>query len=150
MGKVLIITGADFSKNKIENINVIGGKLIDITDIKKSTYIAVQSGQAVETSLPGWSTSGFIKVEDYFTNINGYSNFFATSTIITGMMCFYDEDYNFLSYNNEMKKIDKAKGAVKKGWFNFIKPTGTKYIKMCWQSGSGNPLAITTPTVYFR
>lgn len=35
MGKVLIITGADFSKNKIENINVIGGKLIDITDIKK-------------------------------------------------------------------------------------------------------------------
>lgn len=35
MGKVLIITGADFSKNKIKNINVIGGKLIDITDIKK-------------------------------------------------------------------------------------------------------------------
>ena len=150
MGKVLIITGADFSKNKIENINVIGGKLIDITDIKKNTYIAVQSGKAIEVSLSGWSTSEFIKVEDYFTNINGYSNFYATSSIITGMMCFYDEDYNFLSYNNEMKKIDKVEHAVKKGWFNFIKPTGTKYIKMCWQSGSAYPLAITTPTVYFR
>lgn len=91
MGKVLIITGADFSKNKIENINVIGG-----------------------------------------------------------MVCFYDEGYNFLSYNNEMKKIDKAEGGVTKGWFNFIKPTGTKYIKMCWQSDLANPLAITTPTVYFR
>lgn len=31
-----------------------------------------------------------------------------------------------------------------------IKPTGTKYIKMCWQSDLTNPLAITTPTVYFR
>lgn len=107
MGKVLIITGADFSKNKIENINVIGGKLIDITDIKKSTYIAVQSGKAIETSISGWATSGFIEVEDYFTNINGYSNFYDVSTVISGMVCFYDEGYNFLSYNNEIKKQTK-------------------------------------------
>lgn len=150
MGKALIITGADFSKNKIENINVIGGKSIDITNIKKNTYIAVQSGKAIETSLSGWSTSEFIEVEDYFTNINGYSNFYNSSTIITGMVCFYDENYNFLSYNNKMKKIDKKEKSITKGWFNFIKPEGTKYIKMCWQSDHGFPLAITTPTVYFR
>lgn len=150
MGKVLIITGADFSKNKIENINVIGGKLINITDTKAKTYIAMQSGKAVETSINGWTTSGFIKVEDYFTNVNGYSNFYATSTVISGMVCFYDEDYNFLSYNNELKKTDGADGGVKKGWFNFTKPTGTKYIKMCWQSEPTSSVAITTPTVYFR
>jgi hypothetical protein len=150
MGKVLIITGADFSKNKIKNINVIGGKLIDITDIKKNTYIAVQSGKAIETSISGWSTSEFIKIEDYFTNINGYSNFYHTSTVISGMVCFYDEGYNFLSYNNEMKKIDKAEGGVTKGWFNFIKPTGTKYIKMSWQSDSLITTSIVKPTLYFR
>lgn len=152
MGKVLIIPGADFSKNKIENINVIGGILINITGIEKGKYIAVQSGKAIETSLYGWSTSGFIKVEDVFTNINGYSNFFNIGTIITGMVCFYDEDHNFLSYNNELKKIDKADGETTSGWFNFIKPAGTKYIRMSWQNvDNSDALAgITKPTLYFR
>lgn len=150
MGKVLIITGADFSKNKIENINVIGGKMIEIPIYKKSTFIAVQSGEAVETTINDWTTSEFIAVEDYFTNINGYSNFYNGGGVISGMVCFYDAQQKFISCNNEIKKIDAASGGVTKGWFNFKKPSGTKYIKMCWQSTLSLPNAISQPTVYFR
>lgn len=150
MGKVLIIFGADFSKNKIENINVIGGKLVAITNIKKNMYIAVQSGEAIETELGGWSMSEFIGIEDYFTNINGYSNFYDTGNIISGMVCFYDDKQNFISYNNEIKKIDTSSSGTTKGWFNFKIPTGAKYIKMCWQRDSLYPNAIAKPTVYFR
>lgn len=150
MGKVLIITGADFSKNKIENINVIGGKLIEISEVKGDTYIAVQSGRPIETALSGWTTSKFIAVEDYFTNINGYSNFYNLNGIITGMVCFYDDKQNFISYNNEMKKIDDKYGGTTKGWFNFKKPTGAKYIRLCWQAILQIPTGISQPTIYFR
>lgn len=150
MGKVLIIKGADFSKNKIDNINVIGGKLIGISNAKKNTYIAVQSGEAIETGISGWTTSDFISIEDYFTNINGYSNFYNSSNIISGMVCFYDDKQNFISYSNEMIKKDNVSGGVTKGWFNFKIPDNAKYIKLCWQSDLLNENALTKPTVYFR
>ena len=149
MSNVLVINGADFSKNKIENVNVIGGKKIQLSNVELDKYLAVQTGTPVETVLNHWKTTDFITIDSVFSNINGISNFYNDKSIITGMVCFYEENKSFISYSNDFKKHIAAAGPVHKVFFNTSIPTNAKYVRFCWEYAN-DAAAINTPEIYYR
>ena len=138
MSKVLVIQNADFSNDKIDTISLIGGRRVVINEnnTTNNKYLAVQSGSPVETNLNKWRTTDFVEIDG--KALNGFTNNFKNSSITVGMVVFYDENKDYISYSIDMTKIIHKNGDIRSGEFHLDMPEDAKYIRMSWEYGANS------------
>lgn len=143
MGKVLVISGADFSENSIGDVVSVGGIPIVINqyNTENGKFQKVQNGSVSDDSLDNWRTSYYLSVEEG-TTLSGISNVYDNGTFTTGLLVFYDSSKNFVSYDETfLEQIGTTIAGTSKGYFGIKVPTGAKYVRLSWEkSGSNNSM----------